>query len=116
MGTKLSIATTATAKGEGEDGKSVLQNPGSWLDFSSSSVQKLIKTVSEIFVTPSYCVDEDDGWYGQAVAKIEAMDVCLERLHSAIRELASARRNLSAKGRWSGDSSVATLPCDNNHV
>lgn len=94
--------------------KSLLQNPGSLLDFSSSTVQKLIKAVGEIFVTPSYCVDEDDAWYGQAVAKIDEMDACLERLYSAIRELAGARRNLSVKESDLSKSLLALASRDND--
>jgi sorting nexin-1/2 len=77
-------------------------------------VQKLIKAVGEIFVTPSYSVDEDDAWYGQAVAKIDEMDACLERLHSAIKEFAGVRCNLSVKESDLSKSLLALASRDND--
>jgi len=116
MGTKLSIATSRNDQDpqEKKDVTGLLQNPSSLFDFSSVSVQKLVKVVSEVFISPSFCVDEDDAWYGQAVAKIDEMDGCLERLHSAIKDLANARRSLSAKESDLSKSLLALASRDND--
>jgi Vps5 C terminal like len=100
MGTKLSIAVNKDDAGGSSREKSnaLLSFPSSIL--ASPPMKQLIKSVGDLFTSPCYSVDENDGWFEQAVAKLDEMDALFTRLHSGIQELLNQRRHLSSRGRW----------------
>lgn len=79
---------------------------------SGAGVLRLFNKVGETVNKITYKMDESDPWFEERVCRVEALESCLRRLHSACEALALERRELAARSHEAARAAAALSGAD----
>jgi len=82
---------------------------------SGAGVMRLFNKVGETVNKITYKMDENDSWFGDKHAEIEALDANMQKLHSAVKSLVGHRQELSALTGTVAKSAAMLSTCE-EHV
>lgn len=79
---------------------------------SGAGVMRLFNKVGETVNKITYKMDENDLWFDKKIADIENSDLMLQKLHTTLKDLVSARKELAASTELVAKSAAMLSTCE----